>query len=200
MYFQRECLLGAKWWTPTPPKRTWGHLDRMLPRNGTLNEFSWTHDLCFKTSKGLGQWSVVTSAHQQRFWVELMDLTLLADSRSSLQNHIPLASEVAQQNWMYLLNEKLIILRWILCQMVIPSLPKTLMKHQLEATIPWKCIDFLTKRMIISLLYCCIPFNIPFSASGFKSMCPSFLPSLVKIKLLELHSFCVSQLRGDAMP
>lgn len=51
------------------------------------------------------------------------------------QNHIPLASEVVQQNWKYLLNEKLIILRYMLCQMVISSLPTTLTKHLPKATI-----------------------------------------------------------------
>lgn len=43
--------------------------------------------------------------------------------------------KVVQQNWINLLNEKLIILRCILCQMVISSLPTTLIKHLPKATI-----------------------------------------------------------------
>lgn len=142
---------STQWWKPTPPKQTWR---QMSPKNATLDEFSFEHTR-FGVSGSLWPKHSSKCGSDPPFRSKILP-----------RESYSFGFRVVQQNGIHLLNEKLIILRCISCQMVIPSQPTTLIKHLPEATRSRKMYWLLMKRMIISLLYCCIPFSVPFPAPG----------------------------------
>lgn len=110
---------STQWWKPTPPKQTWR---QMSPKNATLDEFSFEHTR-------FGGSGSLWPKHSSKCGSDPPFRSKILPTES-----YSFGFRVVQQNGIHLLNEKLIILRGISCQMVIPSQPTTLIKHLPEAT------------------------------------------------------------------
>lgn len=139
---------STQWWKPTPPKQTWR---QMSPKNATLDEFSFEHTR-FGGSGSLWPKHSSKCGSDPPFRSKILPTESYSFGASAKRNTF---------------------IKWEINYTKRHFMPDgdSFSTNNSYQTSAWgdqiqENVLTLMKRMVISLLYCCIPFSVPFPASG----------------------------------